>query len=560
MVSDDLKRLIENALKSVPVEVRLEAVHLEHPADMSHGDYSTNVALSAERGSGKNPKDLAEELLRYIVRNKPSWLDKVEVAGAGFINFYLSKDYFSSVISDVVKQGDLWGSNETLKSKKVMVEYTDPNPFKELHIGHLMSNSIGESISRFMEFSGAETKRANYQGDVGLHVAKAVWGIKRSPEALESSEGLGSAYALGARAYDEDESAKSEIEEINGHLYARDDIELNELYKKGKDLSLAHFELIYKKLGTKFDYVFFESEVGESGTKIVEENMNVFEESDGAIVFRGEKKGLHTRVFITSKGLPVYEAKELALTKAKYDKYPFDVSIVVTANEINEYFKVVLEAMRQIFPELAEKTIHMGHGKLRLASGKMSSRTGNIIAGMWLVDEVEKQVLARMNNGESQESSRTAQMIAVGAVKYSMLKQSASKDIIFDFEKSLSVEGDSGPYLQYAYVRAKSLIAKAGIPPELGVQLPILGGWETTKLERILYRFPEVVKRSAEEYEPHYLVTYLTTLASLFNGYYAREKILGSKDESYKLDIVRAFQTTIQNGLWLLGIETPERM
>ena len=208
MIRGVLKKAIKKAVTSLELEI--EDVHLEHPAELAYGDYSTNVAMTLAKQVGKNPKELAEEIIRYIVRNKPEEVEKVKVAGAGFINFHLSQEFFVKSIEEVLKQDDKWGSNNSLKSQKTMVEYTDPNPFKEFHIGHLMSNAIGESISRIIEFSGAKVKRANYQGDVGLHVAKAIWGFQHrgSTSVLENSSELGKAYADGARAYEEGEDVK----------------------------------------------------------------------------------------------------------------------------------------------------------------------------------------------------------------------------------------------------------------------------------------------------------------------------------------------------------------
>ena len=309
MIREELKKAIKEAISVLGFEI--EDIHLEHPADLSYGDYSTNVAMVLGKVNSRNPKELAQEIADKISENKS--IEKVEVAGAGFINFYLSQEFFTESIKEILKEKDKWGSNGSLKKQKIIVEYTDPNPFKEFHIGHLMSNAIGESISRLVEFSGVETKRANYQGDVGLHVAKAIWGLQHGGSTSVQPELLGKAYAEGAKAYEEDEKAKEEIKEINKKVYDKSDKSINEIYDDGRKVSLEHFEEIYKKLGTKFDEYFFESETSPIGKKLVEENVGkVFEESDGAVIFKGEDFGLHTRVFINSEGLPTYEAKDLA--------------------------------------------------------------------------------------------------------------------------------------------------------------------------------------------------------------------------------------------------------
>ncbi|HJO89593.1 MAG: arginine--tRNA ligase [Candidatus Pacebacteria bacterium] len=549
MIREQLKKAIKEAVSALSLET--SEIHLEHPVDLTHGDYSTNVAMTLAKEVNKNPKELAQEIIDNLKEDK--LIEKIEVAGNGFINFYLSKEFFAENLNEIIKTKDKWGSNNSLKDEKTIVEYTDPNPFKEFHIGHLMSNAIGESISRIVEFSGAEVMHANYQGDVGLHVAKAIFGKQKNPELQ-----WGKAYAYGAQNYEDHEE---EIKEINKKIYNKNDEEINNLYEDGRKSSLEHFEEIYGKLGTKFDEYFFESEASPIGKKLVEENVGkIFEESDGAVIFRGENFGLHTRVFLNSDKLPTYEAKDLALAKIKTERYGYDKSIVITANEQKEYYKVVLEAMKQIFPEFAKKTKHITHGLLRLPSGKMASRTGDVITAESLIDEVKERVLEKMKDSDITDMDKVAEKIAVGAIKYSILKQSAGKDIIFDMDKSLSFEGDSGPYLQYAHTRANAVLEKAkkeNIKPSTKIPRSNLG----SDLEKLLYRFPEIVERANKEFEPHYITTYLTELAGAFNSFYAKEKIVEENDTApYKVVLTEAFTNTIKNGLWLLGIKAPERM
>ncbi len=539
-------------------------IHLEHPADLSFGDYSSNVALAYAKELKIKPRELAEKIVEKIRTHKIKEIEKVEVAGAGFINFFLSKEFFTKSLNEGIKNEENFGANELLKGQKIMIEYTDPNPFKEFHIGHLMSNTIGESLSRIIEFHGAEVKRACYQGDVGLHVAKAIFGLLKVGNGVNGDiRKLGEAYAIGTRAYEE-EVFKNKIKEINKKIHNRSDGEINKLYDWGRKVSLEYFEKIYEKLGTKFNFYFFESETGDFGKKVIEENIEngVFEKSDGAVVFKGEKYGLHTRVFINSEGLPTYEAKELGLAKIKNDKYPYDISIVVTGNEISDYFKVLLKAMEIIFPELAEKTHHISHGMLRLPSGKMSSRTGEVITAESLIALVENLVLEKIKdrNYDKALEKEIIEKVAIGAIKYSILKHKAGSDIIYDFGKSISFEGDSGPYLQYSYARAKSVLEKAeemGIKASIGEAIT-----EKAELEKLLYRFPEIVERAGKEYSPHYIASYLIELAGSFNSFYAKYKIADKEDKTspYKVALAAAFAATMKNGLKLLGIQAPQKM
>ena len=540
---------------------------LEYPTDSSHGDYSTNIALVNSRKLNINPRLLAEQYVEKLKQNifDQEVIKDIQIAGPGFINFFLHPQYFASFVTEALNN-KRYGTSEGKAGQKTIIEYTDPNPFKEFHIGHLMSNTIGESVSRIVEANGAEVKRACYQGDVGLHVATAVWGmmeLKYDPT-IANAKDLGHAYAYGAQALRDNPKAREEITDINKKIFSREDEEINAIYDGGRKTSLEYFETIYKKLGTHFDYYFFESETGPFGKQVVEEHLgNVFEKSEGAVIFPGEKHDprLHTRVFINKDGLPTYEAKELGLSKIKHDTYPYTVSIVITGNEINDYFKVLLMAMSLVFPEFAEKTKHLSHGMLRLPEGKMSSRTGNVITAVSLIDEVEQAIIEKMTDREisPEEKKEIAEIIAIGALKYSILRQSIGKDIVFDFETSVSFEGDSGPYLQYATVRARSILKKARdiVPSET-----VPHNWQTTPLERMIERYPHVVARAGEEYAPHYIVTYLVELAGAFNAFYASTKIIDSSDTAspYKLALTQSFANIMTFGLALLGIKVPDSM
>ncbi len=562
---------VTNALKELDGG---EVVFTVVPTDnLAHGDYSVNVAMVAAKAVGKNPKSFAEELVAKIAPNLPEGVERVEVAGPGFLNFFLKRNYFSDVLQRILSNKK-YGWNKVLHGQKVMVEYTDPNPFKEFHIGHLMSNAIGESVARLFEAQGATVKRACYQGDVGLHVAKAIWGMQSVPQRDDSPlealppEGkaryLGHAYKLGSAAYDD--GHKEDIEKLNRKIYDRSDGDVNKLYDWGRKISLEYFERIYARLGTTFDFYFFESEAGPIGKALVEAwlSKGVFEKSDGAIVFHAEKydPSLHTRVFVNSHGLPTYEAKELGLAGMKDNKWHYDKSMVITGNEVNDYFRVLLSAMEQVLPELRKKTEHLSHGMLRLPSGKMSSRTGEVVTAEALLAEIGGMVRDKIRDRDYDDELKDAivDAVSVGAVKFSILRQAPGSDIIFDIEKSVSFEGDSGPYLQYTATRARSVLDKA---KQEGVTSSTTRVPESISLfERLLARFPEVVSRAGEERAPHHVVTYLLELASAFNHFYGNEQIVDAKDEfsPYKIALTTALRQVIGEGLWILGITLPERM
>ena len=578
----EIKNLIKDALKNLEIETN--DIALEHPEDLKNGDYSTNVAMAIAKSVKTNPKELAKKIVAEINRlNVDKNIEKIEVAGAGFINFHLSRKFFAKSIEEILNQTDNVGKNTILTGKKIMIEYTDPNPFKPFHIGHLMTNAIGESIAKILEHSGAEVFRAVYQGDVGLHVAKAIYGLLQNKK-LQSKKGshnlqatnIGKAYAQGAGAYEDKPEAKKEIEEINLKLYDKTDKKINEIYDWGFKVTMEAFEDLYKMLGTKFDFYFLESNMADIGREIVNANKGkIFEESDGAIVFKAEKYNpkLHTRVFITSKNLPTYETKELGLTEEKFKTEPnLDLSIVVTGNEQVDYMRVVAKAISIMHPEFEKKMLHRSHGMMRFVGGKMSSRKGNVITGEVLLNDVHDAILEKMIDREFSNEMREkiASDVGVAAIKYSILKQSTGGDIIYDFEKSVSFEGDSGPYLQYSYVRAKSVLEKAQkenilpdfkfLPAEIRPNGDSSG--RVFEIEKLLYKFPEIVSRSVEEYEPHYIANYLIEVARAFNSFYGNNLIVEKKDKtsSYKVALTYAFSFVMKTGLHLLGIVAPEKM
>jgi len=557
-----IARAVKNALATLGITESRFVV--EYPADESHGDFATNAALIHAKELGQSPRAVAEKLLPHLTSSLPT-VATITIAGPGFINFTLSRSVFTDTIASIISYPEVWGSNTSLAGKTVIVEYTDPNPFKEFHIGHLFTNAVGECIARLFMVNGATVKRVNYQGDVGLHVAHAVFGMQALGLSLKegfTARDLGRAYAHGATTYKTDEQAAARIRDINRHIYARDNEEITALYDAGRAVSLAYFETIYDLVDTRFDEYFFESETGPRGKALVTAHPEIFPESDGARIFRGEDYGLHTRVFLNHEGLPTYEAKELALAKVKEERLgSYDHSIIATSNEITEYFKVLLCALSRMYPDLAAKTEHLGHGTVRLATGKMSSRTGDVIPALDFISEVADAAQERMiATGSTNPDRAVAEMVAIGAIKYATLHGNILQDSVFDKERALSFEGDSGPYLQYTHARIGSALQKAtriGVFPSTTTPPP-----NPYPVERLLRAFPEVLENALLDRAPHQVVTYLTTLAGAFNSFYATERIADAADEyaPYKAAIATAVQATLKKGLWILGISAPHEM
>ncbi|MEY2665150.1 MAG: hypothetical protein RLZZ480_255, partial [Candidatus Parcubacteria bacterium] len=492
-------------------------------------------------------------------------VERIEVAGPGFLNFTLSRDVFTGTLNTVLQNEEDWGKNDSKKGEVVLIEYTSPNLFKPLHIGNLVGNIIGESLTRLFEYAQAEVKRLNYPSDIGLTVAKAVWGLTKTQGDPNNITALGEAYRFGNDAYENDETAKAEIVSVNQALYADTNEKLSLLRDQGIVTSKYRLNSICYSLGTEFDREIFESQAAPKGIEIVKENIpNVFTESDGAVVYEGERVGLHTRVFLNSKGLPTYEAKDLGNFAIKQSIYPnWTTSIIVTGNEQMEYFKVLYSAIKEVFPEVKKKNLeHIPTGFLTLTTGKMSSRKGNILSGEQLLEELEQEAVKRGSGMEREHEKDIplATKVATAALKYQILRSAVGSNMVFDKEKALSFEGDSGPYLQYTYARIQSVLAKAA---EAGVsvdtQLPPPTAYD---VEKLIAQFPSVIESALVDRAPHKVTGYLTELAGAFNTFYAHEKIADPTDEfaPYKAAVAKAVATTLKNGLWVLGIKAPERM
>lgn len=531
--------------------------------DEQFGDYATNVALQLAKQLGKNPREIAVQIADRL---QGDMIASVEVAGPGFINIRLS---------DVALLRVAESANTTKPSlyqgQQIVAEYSDPNPFKQLHVGHLYTTLVGDVIARLYEVAGATVHRVNFGGDVGLHVAKNMWAILQAlggenPEGLTAvgddpharSAWMSERYREGNEAYDKDEVAKQLIIEINKRvydLYSENDHEsaFAQIYWTCRDWSYEYFKVLYNDLQVvPFEHYYPESETVTGGVKAVRVQLanGVYEESDGAIIFDGEKYGLHTRVFINSNGLPTYETKDVGLILKKWEDYHFDLSLIITASDIVEYMKVVLKSIEQFNPELARRTKHLTHGTIKLQGGvKMSSRLGN---GVLALDVLEAARAANM-----QTTGREDEQAVLGAIKYAFLKQRIGADIIYDADESVSLQGNSGPYLQYAHARARSILAKSE-----GIQASALQDLEVDErtLVRKISEYPEIVERSVAELLPHHICTYLYELAQTFNRFYEKNRVVGDPREASRLWLVERYAATLKDGLELLGITAPERM
>src|SRR3989338_1547992 len=580
-IKEKIKSLIKQALQELGFADfdNMPEFTIEHPGSMAHGDYASNVAMVLAKATKTNPKDLAEKIVEALKRVLPlakggaggGLIEKIEVAGAGFINFKLTPRYFNNTLKNIIAN-DLNNNFEfsnLYKNEKILVEHSSPNLFKSFHIGHVMNNTIGESITCLARASGAEVAVISYPSDLSLGIAKAVYilledGIEKLNTFKTDNEKLnylGDCYVRGTKAYD-DEVVQVRVRQIVKILYESTPGPEMEAYKIGKEINLNYFKNIVVRLGTHFDNYIFESEAGVEGKEIVLQNTpNIFTKSDGAIIYEGEKEGLHTRVFINSDGFPTYEAKDIGLLSLKFKRYNPNLSIFITDHEQTNYFEVVVNAGGKINPIWQNKTVHRTHGRMSFKGQKMSSRLGGVPLAVDLLDTVVDEVVERA----PEMDNNSADKVAISAIKFSILRAKAGSNINFDPDTSLSFEGDSGPYLQYTTVRAGSLLKKAeglGLMPDTNFVFNLTANYIVTDVEKYLAMFDEVVSQSINEWAPHYIATYLLELAHSFNTWYAGTKIVDVQNLNapQQLAVVLAVQKTLTRGLHLLGIETPEKM
>lgn len=541
-------------------------IQLSRP-DVQFGDYATNVAMQITKQVGKSPREIADQLAEAL--RTDNMFSKVSVAGPGFINLRLSDAVLSANLQSIREQKSEYGTSNAYQGKVVVTEYSDPNPFKVLHAGHLYTSIIGDAISNLIEYAGGTVHRVNFGGDVGMHVAKTMWAIMRrlggeNPSGLddipesERSEWMAAAYVEGTNAYEDDEVAKSEIVALNKRVYQLHsdndhDSDFAKLYWTCRGWSYDYFNAFYDRIGTHFEKYYPESETAPIGLATVREQQanGVYSESDGAVVFVGEPYDLHTRVFINSEGLPTYEAKDVGLSIKKWDDYHFDESVIITGNDITEYMKVVLKSIEQFAPDLARRTKHFTHGNVKLAGGvKMSSRKGNFLRAVDVLD------IATDENEKAQGNRDAAPVL--GAVKYAFLKNRIGPDIIFDPKESVSVLGNSGPYLQYAHARAASIVEKAGEVND-DTLIATFDDYERALLVKMT-EYPEVVSAAVSELSPHLICTYLYELAQAFNRFYEKSHVIGDDREAIRVQLVSAYAGILKSGLTVLGIPAPDKL
>jgi len=569
----ELREQVAASVEAAVKKCRLGAKNLdipstiEKPPTMKMGDLACSVAFQIGTLKKKNPRRVAEALIEKV--KKPAMFKKVALAGA-YVNFFLDRGKFAKrIITDAQKEK--YGEGEE-KEDKIMVEFSQVNTHKVFHIGHIRGTILGEDLSRILEKAGYEVVRANYQGDVGSHVAKWLWNYMKFHKGEEphGNKGmwLANMYAEACTRLIENPDYEAEVSETLQKLEGEEDEELNEIWKKTRQWSLDEYEKIYKELDVRFDRYFFESEMEKRGKEIVEElrKKKLAKRSKGAVVIDLKKYDLDIFLLLKSDGTSLYSTKDLALAEKKFKEYKIDRSIHVIGSEQRLYFQQLFKMFEVIGFKKANKCYHLAYNLVNLRGGKMSSREGTAI----LYSDVRKKILQKaleevlIRNPEIYplKQREIAEQIAIGAMKYDMLKVNSNKTIFFDWEQALEFEGETAPYIQYAGVRAKRILEKAKKMPSKVDYKNLKEIAEHDLIKQIAF-FSGVVASAAEEYKPSLIANYCYRLADRFSVFYNQCQVLDAKEKEVKearLALVAAFYNTLELGLELLGIEIPERM
>jgi len=564
--------ILKKIKQKILTQIKIKDINIfTYPPNPEMGDLSLPCFDLAKKEK-KNPAEVAEDLKNKI-KIDSEIISEIKVIGP-YVNFFINKKYLAKkVLENISKEKEKYGSNQNLAGKRIMVEFAHPNPFKAFHIGHLRNLILGESIVRILEAQGAEIIRVNYQGDVGMHIAKCLWAFQKIdsanyPKSSDEKVALiGKCYVDGASAF-EDEEIKKEITIINKKIYSKEDEKINQLWNLGKKWSLEKFHEIYKRVYSWFEREYMESEVIEDCLKYIQkaQDKKILEKSQGAIIFNGDKYGLDTRVFLNSEGLPTYDGKELGLAYKEFADFgKIDLCIHNVAVEQISFFKVNFKVQELLDKEkFKNKQYHNAYEFVGLKLGKMSSRKGDVVLGNDIFNQANEKIKEKMLEVKKITNKKEIiEKIAIGAVKYSFLNISSKKYLAFDLDESVSFSGNSGPYLQYTYARINSIFRKSEIENQISdINFENLSEDKEFALILQLAKFEEIVEKAGENYEPSEIAKYLFELTQIFNDYYHSVSVLKVEEDikNARLFLLQGVKQVIANGLNLLGIKTVEEM
>ncbi len=566
----DFKKIIAEKIAKV-AEIEAEEIlnYIEIPPNKEMGDYAF-PCFKLAKTLRKAPPVIANELKEKIEADE--YIVKIEIAG-GYLNFYINKYILTkTVLEEIDSKKENYGSNSSGQGKKIIVEYSSPNIAKPFHIGHLRNTVIGSALYNIYKYLGYNTIGINHLGDYGTQFGKMIEGYKRWGEEYNFEENpIDESMNLYVRINNlckEDESVLEACRE-NFKKIEDGDPYCVEVWNKFKEFSLKEFEKIYDLLGVKFDSYNGEAFYSDKMDEVIQklENKGVLKDSEGAKIVDLEDKGLGVCLIQKSNGSTIYATRDLAAALYRARTYDFDRCLYVVAYEQNLHFKQVFEVAKHL--DISEKCLkgleHVAYGMVRLTTGKMSTREGTVIK----VDELLKEAIDRVEkvieekNPEMENRHEEAKKIGIGAIIFSNLCSTIIKDQVFDWNIALNFNGETGPYIQYVYVRTKSVSEKAGYIPSLEeINLELLQDKESLKVINTLYNFENILNSVIEKSEPSILARYLIELSQAYSNFYNENKII---DENKEIQNARVYLnncvgTVLKTGAKLLGIEMPNKM
>ncbi len=544
---------------------------LEEPEIKVRGHLATNAAFLMSKKSGLPPMKTAELLRERLLKGREAGLfGRVEIATPGFLNFWMSEEAASLAIKEIIKAKAKWGQ-ASKKKETVIVEYSSPNVAKPMHVGHLRSTIIGDALANLYEALGYKTIRWNYIGDWGTQFGKLIaayklWGKKKEVEKNPIDEML----KLYVRFHEEvksnpelDEMARKEFKKLE-----EGNSENKKLWSWFREESLKEFSRLYKNLGVKFDVSAGEAFYEKDLRPLIErlKSKGITKLSEGALIIPLQAYGLAPALIEKSDGATLYITRDIANLKYRLNKYKPAKILYVVANEQAHHFNQLL-AVAKILGLGSADLEHVKFGMVLGPDGKkLSTREGKTVILDDLINEAVKlsykAVATKNSKLPKREKEKVAKVVGIGAIKYNDLSQNRVGDIIFDWDKMLSITGNSAPYLQYTYVRLKSILSKAKTKRRVAFKVKHLSNDADLALIMKLAQFPEVIERAAETFLPSHLANYLYELAKEVNHYYETNPVLKSGIEirSARLTLIKAVAETLKSGLNLLGIQTLERM
>lgn len=525
------------------------------------------------KASNKNPAEFAKGLAETLNKEKPDFVEKVNSMGP-FLNFFIKKSAMAERVLKKISQEPDYGSDAGA-TKKYLSEYPGPNTNKPLHLGHLRNMFLGDSLTRILKFTKNKVIVCNINNDRGIHICKSMLAYQKfgqgdSPEksGMKSDHFVGKYYVIFAQKSKDDPELEKEAYDIL-RKWEENDPETRKLWKKMNDWAFKGFDVTYKKLGISFDKQYYESKHYDKGKDLMLDALKkgIFKKDDeGNIIADLEAENLGFKVVLRADGTAVYMTQDVQLAKMKFEEFNPDLSIYVVASEQNHHFKQLFSILKMLGFPFAEKNYHMSYGMVFLPEGKMKSREGTVVDADDLIEEVialaKAEITVRHKDLNPDEVENRATAIGLGALRFFMLKTDPVRDMVYDPKESLSFEGETGPYVQYAHARCAAILRKYGKKPDTAINYDSLNTPEDQLLIKKLNDYPDVVKEAATHFKSSVVCRYLLELAQLLNEFYHRRKVIEDDEEKTKARIllVDSVMKTTASGLSLLGIDSPEEM